>query len=184
VDKTAIWFKSGGADMVSVLWSKSITCSEAGCTWNAMGADLKELLKQVEMHTREAHPPNMRKSTATMTVEENMKKELLRILECPVCLSEFKPPIQIYQCLEGHVICGTCIRRPEVGVCPQCRIVWKGNLSRNRVLETISRKLFPNEPVNTGNEQDVVSEKDVPEVPLRYPIYDDMGFPDYGLDMY
>ena len=96
VDKTAIWFKSGGADMVSVLWSKSITCSEAGCTWNAMGADLKELLKQVEMHTREAHPPNMRKSTATMTVEENMKKELLRILECPVCLSEFKPPIQVY----------------------------------------------------------------------------------------
>ena len=38
--------------------------------------------------------------------------------------------------------------------------------------------------MNTGNEQDVVSEKDVPEVPLRYPIYDDMGFPDYGLDMY
>ena len=69
-------------------------------------------------------------------------------------------------------------------MCPQCRIVWKGNLSRNRVLETISRKLFPNEPENTGNEQDVVSEKDVPEVPLRYPIYDDMGFPDYGLDMY
>ena len=96
VDKTAIWFKSGGADMVSVLWSKSITCSEAGCTWNAMGADLKELLKQVEMHTREAHPPNMRKSTATMTVEENMKKELLSFLECPVCLSYCKPPLQVY----------------------------------------------------------------------------------------
>ena len=69
-------------------------------------------------------------------------------------------------------------------MCPQCRVVWKGNLSRNRVLETISRKLFPNENEEIGNEEDVFSLKDVPEVPLRYPIYDDMGFPDYGLNRY
>ena len=66
-------------------------------------------------------------------------------------------------------------------MCPQCRVVWNGNYSRNRVLEKISRKMFPNETEETGNERIVASEEDVPEVPLHYPIYDDMGFPDYGL---
>ena len=45
------------------------------------------------------------------------------------------------------MICGSCIDRPEVEVCPQCRIVLTGKLSRNRVLENIARKIFPEETV-------------------------------------
>ena len=71
-----------------------------------------------------------------------------------------------------------------MGACPQCRLAWNGNRSRNRVLEKISRKIFPNENEETGNEKDVVSEEDVPEVRLPLPIYDDMGFPDHGLDRF
>ena len=28
---------------------------------------------------------------------------------------------QVWQCPEGHIICGSCVDRPEVRVCPQCR---------------------------------------------------------------
>ena len=83
--------------MVSVLWSTTITCCEAGCKWNtSMGADLKETLKSLKKHTEESHSPTMRRSTATTTVVEYMKKELLSFLECPVCLSYCKPPLQVY----------------------------------------------------------------------------------------
>ena len=52
------------------------------------------------------------------------------------------------------------------------------------MLEKISRKISPNENEETGNEKVVVSEEDVPEVRLPLPIYDDMGFPDHGLDRF
>ena len=93
------------------------------------------------------------------------------------------------------MICGSCIDRPEVGVCPQCRIVLTGKLSRNRVLENIARKIFPKETVIdhvtsqegidevTAQETDeVAASENVPRV--RLPTYDSMGFPDYGLDRY
>ena len=83
--------------MVSVMWTTSITCSATGCTWKTpMGAYLKEMLKMKKLHTQEAHPPTMRESTATTTVEAIVKKEIIRFLECPVCLCVCKPPIQVY----------------------------------------------------------------------------------------
>ena len=93
-------------------------------------------------------------------VEETIpKKELMSLLECPVCLDHFKPPLQVYkfvlpsidplstflqiwQCPEGHVICWSCKIRPELKGCPQCRVVKYRNFSRNRILEELSRKLF------------------------------------------
>ena len=83
--------------MVAVLWSTSITCSKSGCTWKTpMGSNLKEMLIKCKLHTLHAHPPTVRKSTATTTVEEDMKEELLSFLECPVCLTICKPPLQVY----------------------------------------------------------------------------------------
>ena len=95
-------------------------------------------------------------------VEETIpKKELMSLLECPVCLDHFKPPLQVYkilfflsidplstflqiwQCPEGHVICWSCKIRPELKGCPQCRVVKYRNFSRNRILEELSRKMFP-----------------------------------------
>jgi len=70
-------------------------------------------------------------------------KDIVTCLECPVCLDVCKPPLQIWQCPEGHIICGSCVNRPELRVCPQCRISLTGQLSRNRALEDIARKTFP-----------------------------------------
>ena len=62
-------------------------------------------------------------------------------------------------------------------VCPQCRIGKKGNFSRNRVLEDISRKLFP-EVSGIDDATAQVSNKVAPMVVdgpgVRLPTYDDM----------
>ena len=59
-------------------------------------------------------------------------------------------------------------------VCPQCRIVKKGNFSRNRVLEDISRKLLPEvagfDETTTQESNEVAANVEVPEV--RLPTYD------------
>ena len=42
-------------------------------------------------------------------------------------------------------MCGDCAERPELEICPQCRVVLAGRLSRNRALEELARKTFPRE---------------------------------------
>merc|ERR1712098_832732 len=71
------------------------------------------------------------------------KQDLSYILQCPVCLDNCKPPLQIWQCREGHILCESCFSRPELKTCPQCRMSLQGNVSRSRVLEELAMKLFP-----------------------------------------
>eukprot|EP00092_Neocalanus_flemingeri_P017406 GFUD01018828.1.p1 GENE.GFUD01018828.1~~GFUD01018828.1.p1 ORF type:complete len:280 (+),score=92.96 GFUD01018828.1:391-1230(+) len=77
--------------------------------------------------------------------EPEKNKDIESSLKCPVCLDVCKPPLQIWQCLRGHIICGSCVARPELRICPLCRISLTGQLSRNRALEDIARKTFPRE---------------------------------------
>ncbi len=60
-------------------------------------------------------------------------------LECPVCFEI--PKETIYQCKNGHMICGSC--SSEVQLCPQCRCDLKveGGLIRNRFAESLVAKL-------------------------------------------
>eukprot|EP00092_Neocalanus_flemingeri_P003912 GFUD01004212.1.p1 GENE.GFUD01004212.1~~GFUD01004212.1.p1 ORF type:complete len:389 (+),score=57.51 GFUD01004212.1:28-1194(+) len=44
--------------------------------------------------------------------------------ECPVCLEDMPPPTQIFHCLNGHLVCGTC--RPSLGTCSFCRKDYMG----------------------------------------------------------
>ena len=39
--------------------------------------------------------------------------------ECPVCYEMMAPPQRIFQCSNGHLICGGC--RPRLEGCPKCR---------------------------------------------------------------
>ena len=71
-------------------------------------------------------------------------------------------------------------------MCPQCRVVKKDKFSRNRVLEELGRKLFPDDAVKTVVEEEEKEElEDEDDDPgIRLPTYDDMGFPDYELDRF
>ena len=66
---------------------------------------------------------------------ENQKIEIMRLLECRVCFNEMVPPIYIWQCPQGHPVCGTChhkipsLHDRNVKPCPTCRqdIVGRAN---------------------------------------------------------
>ena len=66
---------------------------------------------------------------------ENQKIEIMRLLECRVCFNEMIPPIYIWQCPQGHPVCGTChhkipsLNDRNVKPCPTCRqeIVGRAN---------------------------------------------------------
>ena len=53
--------------------------------------------------------------------------------ECSVCLDEMRPPVKIFQCKNGHVMCESCKNHSEVTTCPTCRIPLPGpnSLMRN-----------------------------------------------------
>lgn len=41
------------------------------------------------------------------------------IPECPVCFNPISPPKRMFQCMDGHVVCGDC--KPNIRICPTCR---------------------------------------------------------------
>eukprot|EP00092_Neocalanus_flemingeri_P071949 GFUD01088459.1.p1 GENE.GFUD01088459.1~~GFUD01088459.1.p1 ORF type:complete len:564 (-),score=177.63 GFUD01088459.1:118-1809(-) len=61
-------------------------------------------------------------------------------MECPVCLEKMAPPKRIFQCRQGHAICGNCFEKPQVKKCPTCRGIFIG---RATVLEKVAATLFP-----------------------------------------
>jgi len=84
-------------------------------------------------------------------IDEN--QDLEEILKCPVCLDTCRPPLQIWQCCEGHIVCESCFSRPELVVCPQCRMSLDGNVSRSRVLEELAMRLFPHKKMTPKGSQ-------------------------------
>ncbi|CAB4056943.1 SIAH1 [Lepeophtheirus salmonis] len=69
---------------------------------------------------------------------------LRRTLNVPFCLEDMKPPIKIFQCLNGHVMCDTCKSHPEVITCPTCRVPLVGvnSLMRNLPMEKLARSYY------------------------------------------
>lgn len=58
---------------------------------------------------------------------------------CPICTELMSPPIRIWQCGEGHILCQNCKNRPEVKTCPECRGQFTG---RNLAMEKMARIIF------------------------------------------
>lgn len=88
------------------------------------------------MRTQNGNPAistqNVTQALQGMSIrEEDIPEELL----CPVCLE--LPETEMYQCKNGHGLCGTCI--VSIQNCPQCRISLKvdGGLIRNRIAESL-----------------------------------------------
>jgi hypothetical protein len=64
-----------------------------------------------------------------------LTKELLKELECPVCLEYFRQPIIL--CRSGHSVCEKC--RSQLEKCPICRSIFLS--TRNITLEAVTSKL-------------------------------------------
>ena len=48
--------------------------------------------------------------------EAPMESQTSYAPECPVCYESMAPPVHIYQCARGHLVCGNC--RPQIEECP------------------------------------------------------------------
>ena len=66
-------------------------------------------------------------------------RQMLKLLECPVCLEVAWPPKKIFQCMQGHIICNGCRKHLKVTKCPICRQQLKAsNTARNLALENLA----------------------------------------------
>ena len=80
-----------------------------------------------------------------------------KLLECPICLEEMRPPRRIFQCSNGHAVCGECRHRystvqyrcstvqcrHRLASCPYCRLRFsEATLTRNILAETSSYDRF------------------------------------------
>ena len=57
--------------------------------------------------------------------------------ECPVCLEGMPPPMNIFNCPNGHFVCGNC--KPKVANCPKC---FEPVMGRATGMEQMLRTLF------------------------------------------
>merc|ERR1719508_424971 len=57
--------------------------------------------------------------------------------ECPVCLEGMPPPMNIFNCPNGHFVCGNC--KTKVANCPKC---FEPVMGRATGMEQMLRTLF------------------------------------------
>ena len=82
-----------------------------------------------------------------------LEHQILAELMCPYCQEEMGPPgTLIYQCGEGHNLCGKCRAREDMESCPQCLTAFTG---RNIALERLALTLFSH--CQAGGMQEYVS---------------------------
>jgi len=77
-------------------------------------------------------------------------------LECPVCLTEMKPPVHIWQCAQGHPVCQPCKARPEVRHCPTCR---QRIVGRATLVEKIAAQVYSGKE-KSGSSEDFTTQPD------------------------
>merc|ERR1711936_1132743 len=58
-------------------------------------------------------------SILSMVCRANISSIASRLPECPVCYEKFRQSSQVFQCEQGHFVCGRCSSR--VQTCPTCR---------------------------------------------------------------
>lgn len=104
--------------------------------------ELEELGSDLERAERKSMLNNVSGAGASPEREEHW-------FGCPVCLVLLKPPMRIFQCPEGHILCEECKENPSMVHCPQCRCPLEGVCSRNRALEEVARSFFPMAPSET-----------------------------------
>ena len=92
--------------------------------------------KQVERRHFDPHESLEPESISPGQVDVRHAKKLL---ECPVCLEICWPPLKIYQCMQGHILCDSCKTHPQLSSCPICRqLLSPKSVSRNIALENLA----------------------------------------------
>ena len=60
------------------------------------------------------------------------------IPECPICMEDMRPPLQIFSCNNGHLICSVCRPRMNGNMC-HCQQLYTG---RATAMEQMIRQIL------------------------------------------
>ena len=113
----------------------------------AQEEEIKQVRRKLENFDRYASSGNLAKQTQGKKSKVAGSTPDLscfeKDFECSVCLEEMKPPVKIFQCRNGHVMCEACSEHPEVARCPSCRIpIANRQLMRNIPMEKLARSYY------------------------------------------
>ena len=102
-----------------------------------MEREIKTLEKKTESYEQQKHEYEFFKKNFEEGKYDKIIKEVSK--ECPICYERMGPPVKIFQCSEGHLICEKCFTkiRDSMKVCPYCNQDVISNPIRNRALEEI-----------------------------------------------
>ena len=93
----------------------------------------KDKVKRTNQHSLEllGLEEDLKRLESSIVVEEGLGH-----YSCPVCFGILKPAGKVFQCQEGHILCGECnVPNETSGTCLQCPAGARVRLSRNRALE-------------------------------------------------
>merc|ERR1719397_1644931 len=96
------------------------------------------LSKKKRNYTEFEEEVQKKKSRLQAGIGTSSSQQSQLIPNCPVCLEPMAAPKQIFNCKNGHQICGTC--KPRVKTCATCR---KGEyIGRAIAMEQMVRKIM------------------------------------------
>eukprot|EP00092_Neocalanus_flemingeri_P038230 GFUD01041611.1.p1 GENE.GFUD01041611.1~~GFUD01041611.1.p1 ORF type:complete len:341 (+),score=66.09 GFUD01041611.1:228-1250(+) len=88
-----------------------------------MEEEIKQMDTRITSHRNEQIELNRKRTTALLKAMQEFRPTR-PTLECPVCMEDMGPHTQIFQCQNGHLVCGTC--KPYLASCSFCRKEFMG----------------------------------------------------------
>eukprot|EP00092_Neocalanus_flemingeri_P018682 GFUD01020231.1.p1 GENE.GFUD01020231.1~~GFUD01020231.1.p1 ORF type:complete len:363 (-),score=65.16 GFUD01020231.1:90-1178(-) len=88
-----------------------------------MEEEIKQMDTRITSHRNEQNELNRKRTTALLKAMQELRPTR-PTLECPVCMEDMGPHTQIFQCQNGHLVCGTC--KPYLASCSFCRKEFMG----------------------------------------------------------
>ena len=126
--------RSGGSEKISCEETEAVSEEEERRLKNREWRQRRE-----ERRRKEEEAGFVSEDYCDLASPPRLEHQILRELLCGFCQEELGPPGQIYQCSEGHNLCGDCRARPDLTECPQCLSPFTG---RNIALERLAATLF------------------------------------------
>ena len=117
-DRRVDWnIKNRDGDTPVMYCLKNNKIEMARCLINTPGVDLDTVDRDGRYLETIARERDL--NILSLVCRANTTNIASRIPECPVCYERFTGQSQVFQCQQGHFVCGTC--RPRVHTCPVCR---------------------------------------------------------------
>jgi len=129
---------------------KSFLADEQGGMKRRHAKECEELAKKQKEEVERLHNQLAKNKRKIDDLEKAMQSRLKfprgpKVPECPVCLEEMIPPTEIFNCRNGHLVCGECKPKVTAGGDRMCITCRSGTyMGRATAVEQMIREMFDN----------------------------------------